>query len=266
MSSIPFAPRPGAPGVVPALPGTRTATGTRTAIRHRPLLRKYEVMHLAENGDLESFSRLAPAHPAFEDAFAAFARGTLFETARGRIAIEDLLPGDQVRTLESGFQPVLWRGATTLVADAPGQSRQMGRLTRIAADALGIARPMPDLVLGPTARLFDAGRAAQKLSHGAGAFVPARDHIDGINVIELTPISAVEVFHIGLPQQHRILAHGVELESQHPGSLHMLGLRGEVLRLYLSFFPHIPDFSALPPLRHPRLRLSDMEIAGIGVA
>ena len=260
MSSIPFALRAGVFGTDP---GLSSVTPER---RNRPLLRTYEVVHLGENGNLESFSRLAPAHPAFEDAFAAFARGTLFETPRGPVAIEDLLPGDEIRTLESGFQPVVWRGATTLVAEAPGQSAPMGRLTRIAADGLGIARPMPDLVLDPTARIFDGGPAAQKLACNAGAFIPARDHIDGVSVIELTPISAVQVFHLGLPRQHRILAHGVELESQHPGSLHLLGLRGEMLRLYLSLFPHIADFSALSPLRYPRLRLTDMTMAGVGAA
>ena len=38
--------------------------------------------------------------------------GTLVETARGRVPVEALRPGDRVRTRDHGLRPLLWRGAT----------------------------------------------------------------------------------------------------------------------------------------------------------
>ena len=40
----------------------------------------------------------------------------------------------------------------------------MGRLTRIAADSLGVARPSPDLVLGPRARLVHSAPGIRALT------------------------------------------------------------------------------------------------------
>ncbi|QQA44905.1 hypothetical protein FHY64_07400 [Pelagovum pacificum] len=226
-------------------------------------MRKYEVTWLDRSGDIGELVRVAPAIAAFEDAFSAFARGTLISTAQGPVAVEDLLPGDMVKTVEEGFQPLLWKGSTTIVPNARGQSPQMGRLTRIAADALGVARPMPDLVLGPKARIYHRTEAVQRLTRADGAFVPARDMIDGINLIELTPMSAVPVYHLGFAGHHRLIACGVEIESHHPGTLHELALRGENLGLYMSLFPHFDDFADFGPLRYARLRMSDLEMLGV---
>ena len=249
------------PTRVPATVAGPESTPARPQ-RARTLMRKYEVMWTDDRGDIQDLTRVAPAAPAFEDAFAAFARGTLITTDRGQIAVEDLLPGDAVKTVDAGFQPLLWRGSTTVVPNAPGQSPQMGSLTRIAADALGIGRPMPDLVLGPKARTYHRGEAVQRLTRADGAFLPVRDLIDGCNIIELTPMSPVQVFHLGFQAHCRILACGVELESHHPGTLHDLGLRGESLDLYMSLFPHITDFSGFGPARFARLRMSDLELIG----
>ncbi len=250
---------------VTTLPGLRvhpasSASPDGRPQRAKPLMRKYEVAHLEPNGDIGEMRRIAPATAAFENAFGVLARGTIVATELGPVAVEDLLPGDRVKTVEDGYQTLLWRGAITVVPDAAGQRREMGRLSRFSADALGIARPMPDLVLGPCARLYNRSRAAQAIARGDGAFVPGRDYLDGINVIELTPPSPVQVFQLGFRDQQRILANGVEIESHHPGTLHELGLRGDVLRLYLSLFPHVSHFADFGPMRHPRLRLSDLDL------
>lgn len=236
--------------------------------RKRPLMRKYEVAHLAQNGDIADFSRIAPANQAFENSFASLARGSLVQTSHGQTAVEDLYPGDQVHTVEDGLQTLLWRGTMTIVPGAAGQSPDMGCLTRISADALGIARPLPDLILGPKARIFSGNQAARTISRGDGIFAPARDYLDGINVIELTPPSAVQVYQLGFADQQRVVANGVEIESQHPGTLHELGLRGEMLALYMSLFPHMEDIASFGPLRHPRLRIADLDLSNLnwGVA
>jgi hypothetical protein len=228
--------------------------------RVMPLMRKIEVVHLSATNQTCDFSRIVPAMPAFEDAFAAFARNTLIQTNRGHVSVEDLWPGDMIRTVDHGFQPLLWRGMTLLVPQAHGQDPAMGRLTRIAADALGIARPMSDLVLGPRARLSHRAPGIKQLTGQERAFVPARDFIDGINVLEITPPAPVQVFHLGFAAHERLLASGVEVESFHPGPAHALGIRGDLMALYMSCFPHMADFDAFGTVTLPRLRLNDLDL------
>ena len=227
-----------------------------------PLMRRVEVVHLASptSTDIREITRIVPATPVFEEAFCAFARGTILQTDRGLTSVEDLLPGDRVRTADDGFQTLVWRGATIVSPNAPRQDPVMGKLTRIAADALGIARPMPDLVLGPKARIIHRGDGVRTLTGSRIAAIPARDFIDGNNVIELTPPTTVPVYHLGFEGHHLVLANGVEIESFHPGPAHLLGLRGELLQVYLSCFPHVSTIEAFGPPSMPRLRLGDLDL------
>ena len=223
-------------------------------------MRKIDVTCLAPSGAEQQFNRLVPALPPFEEAVAAFTRATLMSTDRGLVAVGDLSPGDRVRTVDNGFQPLLWKGSTLLVPQAAGQDATMGRLTRLTADALGVARPMPDLVLGPRARLVHRAPGIAALTGASAALIPARDLIDGHAIIDLTPLSALPVFHLGFARHERLVANGVEVESFHPGPLHMLQLRGDLLVLYLSCFPHMPDLPAFGPPCLPRLRLPDLDL------
>ncbi|GGL60022.1 Hint domain-containing protein [Wenxinia marina] len=223
-------------------------------------MRRVEILSLAQNGDVNEAMRLVPALPAFDDAFAALARGTILPTERGHVAVEDLLPGDRVRCGRDGFETLVWRGSTMVVPGAAGQDPAMGRLTRIAADSMGIARPMPDLVLGPKARLVHRAPGIRVLTGQEAALIPAADFIDGIQVVALTPATPVQVFQLGFRQHVRLTANGVEIESHHPGPAHLTGLRAEMLQLYLSCFPHVErleDFGA-PML--PRLRRADLDL------
>lgn len=226
-------------------------------------MRRYQIAWLTAEGRIEEATRLAPALPPFEAAFAAFARGTLFTTETGPVAVEDLLPGDKIRTVEAGFRPLLWKGGTTIVPNAPGQSPGMATLIRIAADAFGIARPMPDLLLGPMAQIYHRGEAVQRHTGADGAFLPAADLADGCNVVRVSPPSAVQVFHLGLGGQLRIAANGVEVETQHPGPRHGLGLRSDLAETYLSLFPHVTGFDGFGPARYPRLPGGDLQVLGV---
>jgi hypothetical protein len=139
----------------------------------------------------------------------------------------------------------------------------MGRLTRVAADALGIARPMHDLVLGPHARIANRSSGIARLTGTDAALIPASDYIDGNNVIEITPPSPIPVFHLCFAAHERLVANGVEVESYNPGPAHMLALRPEYMTLFLSCFPHVRQLGdfGLPAL--PRLRLSDLDLVDV---
>lgn len=249
----------GAPYKIPVASSARFSRQDGRPLRAQPMMRRYEVVHLLSNGDIDDFTRIAPAHRAFEDSFAALARGALLKTDRGMVAIEDILPGDKVKTVCNGFQTVYWRGAMTLVPGAKGQDTRMGRLIRFSADSLGIGRPMPDLMLGPSARLYHRSATLQRVTGHEAAFVPAQDFIDGVNIIEVRPQTPVQVFQLGFAGHERIAVNGVEVDSHNPGARHELGLRGEMLDLYLALFPHMSRIEDFGMLMHPRLSLHDLD-------
>ncbi|MGZ9811506.1 Hint domain-containing protein [Pseudoroseicyclus sp. H15] len=231
--------------------------------RSTPLLRKIEVACLDDRGDIADFTRLVPAHPVFDEAFSAVARGALLQTDRGTVAIEDVLPGDQIRTAGGEFQTLLWKGSTLIHAHAKGQSHAMRRLIRIPADTLGIAKPMTDLVLGPSARIVRSGAGIRRLTGHDHALMPASDFIDDLGFIELTPPIPVPVFHLAFEQHERVAVNGLEVESYHPGALLGLGLSSELEELFLSCFPHLRSLEGFGPAALPRLRRADLDMTNV---
>ncbi len=237
---------------------------TRSEPRPRhsvPLMRRIEILCLSpeQSGEILEITQLVPALPVFEEAVSAIARGALLPTDRGIVAVEDLWPGDRIRTVTQGLRTLLWRGSTAIVAAASGQAPEMQRLTRVAADAFGPGRPMPDLLLGPHARLVRRGAAIERLTGHRAAAIPARDLIDGVGVIEVTPQSSVQVFHLVFERQQRLVANGVEIESYHPGPAQLAALRGDARSRFLSCFPHLTTIEEFGPPTLPQLRLADLD-------
>ncbi|OUD10334.1 hypothetical protein BVC71_02155 [Marivivens niveibacter] len=194
-------------------------------------MRTYEVAYLTSSGDIETFQRLAPAIPIFETAFSAFARGLVLTTRYGAVAIEDLLPGDEVRDVDGHFHELRWKGAITVVP----QENQTKHLVRITADSLGPMRPSNDIMVGPAARLADGSEKA------------ANDLIDDSGVIDITPMRPTQLFHLVFDRQCAIDAQGIALHSYHPGARHSFGLQGPRLSLFLELFPHIERWSDFGP-------------------
>jgi len=231
--------------------------------RARPLMRKYEVAHLSPSHDIEEFTRVAPAAPLFEDAFAAIGRGAIVQTEMGPAAIEDLLPGDMVKTTSNGFQRLRWRGTMTIVPGAQNKRPEMGTMTRITADAMGLGRPGPDLVLGPSARVLHKAPGIKTLTGSEVAFVPARDFIDGSSIIELKPIAPVHCYQLGFDNHEQICVNGIEIETLHPGLPHTVQLRQDMQLLFMSLFPHKTKMADFANLLHPRINLRDLDMFAV---
>ncbi len=218
----------------------------------RPQLRRYEISALLENGNIAQTRQLAPALPLFEDAFCAFTRGSLVETEMGPVAIEDLQPGDQVITTDNQAETVMWKGSTTLVPGRPGPSGRNLRLTRIMADSFGMQRPMSYVLAGPSARLLNTPNHLRALTGGAQMLTPVQEFIDGSNVIETAPPTAVELFHICLPRHAAIRVGGLEFETYHPGTNAVRMISHAMRSLYLNLFAHIDQLSDFGPLAYAR--------------
>lgn len=211
-----------------------------------PLTTRCQIAWLSRRGEVEEMVRTVPGVTLFREAFGAVVRGGIVATASGPVAVEDLIPGDEVVTSD-GPRKLLWKGAQTFVRT--GRAR---RLYRIPADALGLGRPMPDLLLGPGARILSRRGALRSLTGGDAALIPISALVDGMTVIEIAPLSAVQTFHLGFDAHCTFAVNGVEIESFHPGRLDA-SLGEELLTLYLGLFPHLPRRGEFGPLALPRL-------------
>ncbi|WP_171101773.1 Hint domain-containing protein [Ruegeria sp. HKCCD7255] len=224
----------------------------RQGTKQKAQLRRYEVSTLLSNGEVTQTRHIAPALPMFEDAFCAFTRGSIVETTQGPMAIEDLLPGDEVQTQDGGSQPVVWKGCVTLV---PGREDSRGRmrpLTRIMADTFGMQKPMSGVITGPAARLLGVPAHLRHLSGGQPMLCPVSEFQDGMNVIETLPPTPVELFHICVPRHSVIQVDGLQFETYHPGTNAVRMISQSLRAVYLNLFAHIDTLSDFGPLLMPR--------------
>lgn len=244
-------------------PAGRIASQDGRQPRVKPLMRKYEVAHLTPSYEIEEFTRIAPAAPIFEDCFAAIGRGAIIQTELGPVAIEDLLPGDKIKTSTNGFQTLRWRGSMTIVPGARNKRPEMGTMTRLTSDALGYGRPGLDLVLGPSARILHKAPGVKTLTGREHAFAPARDFIDGSSIIELRPIAPVHCYQLGFDSHEQLNVNGVEIETLHPGLPHMVQMRSDMQLLFMSLFPHKQNLADFEQLHHPRINLRDLDMFAV---
>ncbi|ARC90160.1 Hint domain-containing protein [Rhodovulum sp. MB263] len=224
----------------------------------QPAMRRYEVRGMTPDGRPHDVARAMPADPHVDEAFCAFAHGTLIATPQGPVAVEDLLPGMEIDTAGAGAQPLLWVGSTMLVPPA-GRGRETVTLTRLTADSLGLGRPMPDLVLGPRARLLMRHPRCRALTGAETAFAPATGFVDGTALIALRVLRPTRVYHLALHGQQVLLANGVEVESYHPGENASLLIDKANRLRFLSLFPHVSGFGGFGPMQVPRLTAFEME-------
>lgn len=238
----------------------RTVRSERQPRRSPPLTRRYEVAYLTDSGFVEERTCIAPATPAFEDAFAALVRGALIATENGMAAIEDLCPGVRVRTGTGELMPIRWIGSMTLVPEAAEFTGGMAcRLTRIASDSFGIGRPGSDMLLGPRARVLYRSNRCREMLGTSQAFAPARAFVDGINVVDVTPVAPIRMYHLALDGQQSIFANGIEVESFHPGPQIEAMMDRASLDLFLSLFPQIDSADGFGPVQTPRLTAFELD-------
>ncbi len=216
------------------------------------LMRRYHVSYLDQRtSECVDQVKIAPAIPAFEHAFAAMARGTLLAGPQGPVAIEDLRPGMWLETAGKGACQVQWIGMMTFVPHLPHQGVSIDALLRITADSFGIGRPMPDLLLGPGARL----RLARPGAEGP-ARLPIAVQADGESVVRVVPPAPVALYHVGFAEPRILCANGLEIESFQPaGDLHE-GLDVEMMALYRGLFPHHENWGEPAASAAPRRALA----------
>lgn len=141
-----------------------------------------------------------------------FARGTLVTTEHGEVAIEDLKPGDNVMTLDRGFQPIRWIGSRKLSNEELRANATL-KPVQIRADALGPGLPKRDLFVSRQHRILLRSRIAERMFGSFEVMLPAIKLVDVPGISVVTDAEDVEYFHILFDQHEVIFANGTEAES-----------------------------------------------------
>jgi len=198
----------------------------------------YDISVLKSDGSTGTGTHLAPAKFYLEDICACFGRGTLIATTTGQTAIEDLRPGDHVKTKDNGAIRLRWIascdfGGPDTTSDATGFA------IRIKAGALGDHRPVQDLVVSPRFRVLTNHTASAVLFGSAETLAPARDLTDDQTIMQIRPPADMRFYNLMFDSHQIIQANGLETESYHPGNYGFTAMSLEMLHHLRQIFPHL---------------------------
>jgi hypothetical protein len=237
----------------------RFALSKERSQRSQPLMRKYEIASLLPCGDARTSHHLAPANGLFEATSSAFARDALIATPNGPIAVEDLLPGDVVDTVDGTPQALVWVSSTSYIPAQPQPNSTLTGLIRLVADGYSKAGAHCDLMLGPNARMLQEHPNLEKAIGVRSVLAPVRDLEDGYSAFFVSPPSRVKLFHLRLANHAAIYANGRAVETYHPGKGVEDQLGDNMRTLFLSLFPDIDSFADFGPLAYPRMSKDTLE-------
>jgi hypothetical protein len=131
-----------------------------------------------------------------------FPRHTIVETRDGSKSIEKLQVGDEILTVENGWQAVRWVGSRMV----EGQNEYAPIL--IEDGALGNTG---DLFLAPTSNIALRGRDVRNLIGDRFKSLPISEFTTGKN-IRSVPVTTVQYFHIGMDRPQIIFTEGLMVE------------------------------------------------------
>jgi Hint domain-containing protein len=203
-----------------------------------PQTHRFSFAVLSDDGSAHRFEHEAPRELYLEDICACFGRGTLIATEGGQSAVEDLQPGDRIKTRDGGMQTLRWISTCTLPHPESGQAGEDIAI-RIKADALGELRPMQDLVVSARFRLLTNHPSCAALFGSPETLAPAVDLLDGESILSVRPARDLEFFNLLFDEHQIIEANGLETESYHPGNFGVAVMSLEMQSHLRRIFPHL---------------------------
>ena len=129
-----------------------------------------------------------------------FVEGTRILTARGEVAVEDLVEGDEAVLAGGGARTVIWIGDRRVRAASHPRPAEVNPV-RVCAGAFGEGAPRRDLRLSP-------GHAVWM----DGVLIPVGRLVNGATIVQ-EQVETVRYFHVELDAHDVLLAEGLACES-----------------------------------------------------
>ncbi len=203
------------------------------------------------DGSTTSFQNIEKIIPCFTP-------GTLIETRRGPVAVEDLAPGDRVLTRDNGYQPIRWIGQRAL-GPADLVLRPQLQPVRIARGALSANEPEADLIVSPQHRMLLSGSRAE-LFFGEPEVLAAALHMVGRPGITRLTCARVTYLHLLFDSHEIIRANGAWTESYQPGKATLGAMSDPQRKEILDIFPELAEVEAENGWAAARLSLKAHEV------
>ncbi len=167
-----------------------------------------------------------------------FTAGTSIKTNKGEIAVEDLMVGDEVQTMDNGFQPIRWVGNCFLTKREMAKKPKL-RPIRIYAGSLGDQMPSKDLSVSPQHRVLVKSKIAKKMFNEEEVLIPANKllAIDGIEIDE--GIENVTYYHILFDRHEIIYSNDAPTESLFTGPEALKAVSPEARLEIETLFPEL---------------------------
>lgn len=178
-----------------------------------------------------------------------FTSGTLIDTDRGAVHVEDLRAGDMVRTMDSGFQAVRWVGARQIAASELAANPNLCPI-RVHAGALGEGLPERDLLVSPQHRILLRSKIALRM-FDSDEVLSAAKHLTVLDGIEIaSDVRDVIYVHFLCDRHEIVFAEGTPTESLYTGAQALKSVsaaaRAEILALFPELYDRAPDQRPLP--------------------
>lgn len=206
-----------------------------SALTTRPI-RAIEITGVLQN----NFGRLSTSRYGFGDepTFVCFRTGTLIETTRGEVPVEELRAGDMVVTRDHGPQPLRWVGSKAVDA-ALLQAFDKMRPVRIAAGALGNDLPRRDLYVSQQHRVLVSSKIAERM-FGKPEVLIAAKHLTSIAGIEIDDSEApFAYFHLLFDRHQIVCSEGALTESLFTGPEALKSVDPAAKAEILALFPEL---------------------------
>jgi hypothetical protein len=236
-------------GTITFTNGTSTRTFTIFATSSNGLVLSEDPFLIEKDGNLGAsfFTLTNDPNPTFPLSFnndatayagpVCFAEGSKILTARGEVAVEDLVEGDEVVTAAGGLRPAIWIGSRHMRCDRHPRPEDV-QPVRVRTGAFGDSLPVRDLRLSP-------GHAVAV----DGVLAPISLLINGATIVQES-VETVRYFHVELDAHDVILAEGLACESYFDdGNREVFGNAPGHLALYGRLDPQDWDQACLPILR-----------------
>ena len=197
---------------------------------------------LTGDGDIEDFSFTYQVEDSVtggtDGAFVTvnsvpcFVAGTMIETTRGPVRVEELEPGDMVVTVDNGVQPLRWIGSR--IVPATGNFAPI----HISANTFGTHDA---LLLSPQHRVLIRDALAELLFEEAEVLVSAKDLVNDKSV-RVMEGGEVEYVHILFDAHQVVFSGGLATESFLPGPQSTASFEADIIDEICTIFPELdPD-------------------------
>ncbi len=162
-------------------------------------------------------------------------RGTMIRTSAGEVAVEDLIVGDQVETLDDGPQTLRWIGSRRV--------RASGNLlpVRIAKNAFRPGSPNHDLLVSPKHRVVIRGWQAEVLFGQEEVLCTAGGLVNDDTITPAADMDEVEYFHLLFDSHQLIYSNNALTESFNPSEVALNAIEAEVRDEIYALFPQLRD-------------------------